>query len=143
MPQCCQSIIINAPISKVWDTIKNFHDMSWADNVIETCEAVGSPGGNEAGAKRILNGAFHETLLECNEREHRIRYSIDDGPSPVSANEVKNYIGQIRLKPVTLSATTFVEWSSAWDSDSEEARDFCHQIYVVLLRALTARMQSQ
>ena len=136
MPQCYQSIIVHSPIEKVWDIIKNFHDMSWASPVIEQCESAGDFSGTEVGAKRILNGVFHETLLECNANEHRVRYSINDGPSPVSASEVGNYIGQIQLKPVTLTDDTFVEWGSTWESNSEEARDFCHQIYVALLKAL-------
>lgn len=140
MPQCYQSIIVHAPIEKVWETIKNFHDMSWSSSVIEQCEAVGEIGGTEVGAKRILNGVFHETLLECNDHEHRVRYSIDDGPSPVSASEVNNYIGRVQLKPVTLSGDTFVEWGSTWESNSEEARDFCHQIYVALLKALAEQV---
>ena len=101
---------------------------------------MGDKKGTEVGAIRILNDAFHETLLEVNANEHRIRYSIDDGPSPVSASEVKNYVGQIQLKPVTLDGNTFVEWSSAWESSSEEARDFCHQIYVALLKALAEQV---
>ena len=136
MLQCYQSIIVNAPITNVWNTLKNFHDMSWATGVINQCEAVGDLGGTDVGAKRILNGVFHETLLEFNEPEYRIRYSIDDGPSPVSPSEVKNYIGQIQLKPVTLNGNTFVEWGSKWESSSEEACDFCGQIYVALLKAL-------
>lgn len=141
MPQCYQSIFIAAPIEDVWATVKNFHDFSWATGVIDSCEAVGDIGGTEIGAKRILNGAFHETLLECNAASYRIRYSIDDGPSPVSAQEVKNYVGTLQLRPVTLSNATFVEWRSAWESPSEEARDFCHQIYVALLRTLASRLE--
>lgn len=141
MPQCYQSIVIAAPIEEVWETIKNFHDFSWASGVIDSCEAVGSLGGTEIGAKRVLNGAFHETLLECHEASHRIRYSIDDGPSPVSAQEVKNYVGTLQLRPITLSHATFVEWRSAWESQSEDARDFCHQIYVALLRTLASRLE--
>ncbi|MDP3334294.1 MAG: SRPBCC family protein [Methylococcaceae bacterium] len=141
MPKCYQSIVIAAPIEKVWETVKNFHDFSWSAGVIDSCEAVGSIGGTEIGAKRILNGAFHETLLEYNEAEHRVRYSIDDGPSPVSAQEVKDYIGTLQLRPVTLSNATFVEWHSAWESRSEEAIDFCHQIYVALLRTLAQRLE--
>lgn len=136
MPQSYQSIIVNAPIEKVWETIKDFHNMSWASPVIERCEVVGDAAGTEVGAKRILNGIFYETLLECNKNEHRVRYSIDDGPYPVSMSEVNNYIGQVQLTPVTLSGDTFVEWESAWESSSEGALDFCHQIYVALLTVL-------
>jgi|GEM_PF-2200859 len=96
MPKCYQSIVIAAPIELVWETVKNFHDFSWAAGVIDSCEAVGNIGGTEIGAKRVLNGAFQETLLEYNETAHRVRYSIDDGPSPVSVQEVKNYIGTLQ-----------------------------------------------
>ncbi len=140
MPQCYQSIVVEAPIERVWSTVKDFHDMSWAGGVIRSCVAVGAPSGTEVGAKRVLNDAFHETLLECNSTDYRIRYSIDDGPSPVSPAEVKNYVGRLRLAPVTLSKSTFVEWSSSWESASDEARDFCHQIYIALLKALAERM---
>ena len=105
------------------------------------CESVGDTSGIEIGAKRILNNAFHETLLESNESEHRVRYSIDDGPSPASASEVRDYIGQVQLKPITLNNATFVEWSSSWESTSEEARDFCHQIYMALLKALADKVK--
>lgn len=143
MLQCYQSILVQAPIQQVWNTVRDFHDMSWASQVIQQCSAVGDLSGTEAGAKRVLNGVFHETLLECNDAEYRIRYSIDDGPSPVSQAEVKNYVGQVQLRPVTLGDTTFVEWSSSWESASEEARDFCHQIYVALLKALADRLNEQ
>jgi hypothetical protein len=143
MPHCYQSIVVNAPVDKVWDTIKNFHDMSWAASVIEKCEAVGEKSGTEAGAKRILNDTFHETLLECNDQEHRVRYSIDEGPSPVSSAEVSHYIGNLHLIPVTLNNSTFVEWGSNWESVSEDAAEFCHQIYVALLRELAQQLESK
>ncbi|MCK4841166.1 MAG: SRPBCC family protein [Methylococcales bacterium] len=68
MPKCYQSIVVNAPITTVWDTIKDFHDISWASQVLEKCEAMGELSGTKVGAKRILNEAFHETLLELNEQ---------------------------------------------------------------------------
>lgn len=142
MPQCYQSIVIAAPVERAWETIKNFHDFSWASEVIEHCEAVGRIRGNEIGAKRILNGVFHETLLECNSAARRIRYSIDDGPSPVSAREIKNYVGTLQLRPVTLNNGTFVEWRSSWEAQTEEAKEFCHQIYAALLKTLAQRLEA-
>ena len=133
MPSTYQSNVIKLPVEKVWLAISDFHDMSWAPNVIMSCEPVGDKLGNDVGAKRILNGAFHETLQEVDEKEHCIRYSIDDGPEPVSSTDVKNYIGEIRLTPVTMQDTTLIEWSSSWDSDKDEAVTFCHNIYAALL----------
>jgi hypothetical protein len=141
MPQCYQSIIINVPIDHVWDTVKDFHDASWAVGVIDSCVAVGERGGSETGAKRIVNGVFHETLLECDPSAHRIRYALDDGPSPMSPNEVKDYIGTLQLRPLSSNDATFVEWSSSWESQDEAARDFCGLIYAVLLRALAKRLE--
>ena len=133
MPSTYQSNIINAPIEKVWLTISDFHDMSWAPNVILSCNAVGEKIGNDIGAKRVLNGAFHETLQELDDEAHYIKYSIDDGPDPVSSADVSNYIGEIRLTPVTMQDATLIEWSSSWDSDKEDAVTFCHNIYNALL----------
>ena len=109
---------------------------------MQKCNAVGDKTGTEVGAKRILNDVFHETLIEFNAEDHRVRYSIDDGPSPVSAAEVSHYIGNLHLLPVTLHNATFVEWGSTWESKSEDAAEFCHQIYVALLRELAKQLES-
>ena len=143
MPQCYQSIVIQAPIEKVWGTIRNFHDMSWGSKVITQCVAVGEQSGTETGARRILNNAFHETLLECNDTEYRIRYSIDDGPSPVSRQEVSDYIGTIQLFPVTIDHATFVAWSSSWNANNNDAVDFCEPIYRSMLQELSLNLSSE
>ncbi len=58
---CYNSVTVNAPVDKVWEVLRNFHDMSWSPDVVTQLEAVGDAGGTEIGAKRNLNGAFHET----------------------------------------------------------------------------------
>jgi hypothetical protein len=133
MPSTNQSIVINAPISEIWSRFSNFHDLSWASNVITAVEKVGAIDGNKAGAKRILNNAFHETLVEINKDEYFLKYSIDDGPSPVSKDEVENYIGVIKLSPSDQCSGTLVEWTSSWESRVDDAVEFCHGIYVALL----------
>ena len=133
MKKTYQSIRINVPIEKVWARIKDFHDFSYAPNVITKCVPEGDKSGSEVGAKRILNDAFHETLIELNDAEHTIRYSIDNGPSPLSSNDISNYRGQVHLLPITKDNTTFIEWSSSWESDSDDAVEFCHGIYIALL----------
>jgi len=132
---CLNSIVINAPIEKVWGKIKNFHDFSWAPNVITKCEVVGNKSGTEVGAKRILNEAFHETLTDFNEAEHRFQYSIDDGPSPLSKDDVKNYKGDIYLIPITNNNTTVMTCKSSWQSatDDSATEGFCNPIYAAIL----------
>jgi hypothetical protein len=99
-------------------------------------DKVGSIDGGSPGAKRILNNAFHETLIEINNDEYSVKYSIDDGPSPVSKEEVDNYVGVVRLSPAEDGSGTLVEWSSSWDSNVDDAVEFCHGIYVALLGEL-------
>ncbi len=135
MPSTDQSIKINAPIGDVWNRVKDFHDFSWAPNVITSVEKVGSAEGTSVGAKRILNGAFHETLIEIDNAKHLLRYSIDDGPSPVSKDDVSNYVGSVKLGAEDAGGT-IVEWTSSWDSKEEDAVEFCHGIYVALLSEL-------
>ncbi len=121
-------------MDKVWNTISNFHDLSWAPNVVTQLDVVGDKAGNEVGAGRLLNGAFSETLQSFDADNGTFTYSIDDGPSPVSKDDVSNYIGTVRVTPVTQGGGgTFVEWASAWENNDEPAFEFCHTIYVALL----------
>lgn len=136
MPTTDQSIVVDAPIADVWSRFIDFHDLSWAPNVITSVEKVGSIDGSTPGARRILNNAFHETLIEINSDEHFLKYSIDDGPSPVSKDEVDNYVGVVKLSPSDEGSGTLVEWTSSWDSNADDAVEFCHGIYVALLGEL-------
>ena len=142
MSKTYQSILVKAPSEKVWQTLRNFHDMSWAPEVITGVEAVGEKKGSEPGAKRVLNDAFHETLQTLDDDNQELTYSIDEGPSPVSSDDVSNYEGHIRVRPVTESDEgTFVEWYSHWNGESEEAAKFCHGIYAGLLGQLKKALE--
>lgn len=132
MGRVYQTTVVNAPMDEVWARIRNFHDMSWSKNVITSCEAVGDKPGDQIGARRILNGGIHETLLELSDLAHTFKYSIDDAPSPLSRNEVRDFVGVVKIRPVTADGTTFVEWSSRWEG-SEEGTDFCNNVFTGLL----------
>jgi hypothetical protein len=141
MHKTYQTTVVKAPVNEVWATLRNFHDMSWATGVVEQCEAVGDKAADQIGARRVLNGVFHETLVELNDTDHVVKYSIDEGPAPVSQDDVKNYIGVIRAHPVTDIDGTFVEWSSSWEAGDGKAEEFCHNIYVALLSDLKKRFE--
>ena len=137
MGKCYNSVVVNAPFEKVWETIRNFHDLGWAAGVVTGVEVKGDLKGDQIGAKRIINDAFHETLLTLDEDEHTFSYSIDDGPDPLAKGTVTNYVGSVRVLPVTDNDTTFVEWQSIYESANDSAiADFCNPIYVALLGAM-------
>ena len=136
MPSTHQSKTVNASLDEIWDKFSNFHDMPWAADILPSIEKVGDKSGHEVGAIRILNDAFHETLTRFDPENYRVEYSIDDGPSPVSKEDVSNYVGVIQLSPAVEGDGTLVVWNSSWESNSEDAVEFCHGIYVALLGAL-------
>ena len=139
---CYNSIVVNAPADKVWAAIRNFHDLSWSKQVVEKVDVVGDAKGDQIGAKRVLNGAFHETLLGLNEVDHSFRYSIDDGPAAVSKDNVGGYVGTVQVSPITADDTTYVVWSSSWKTSGGGVAEFCNPIYRGLLADLQAHFAS-
>jgi len=86
MGKCYNKIEIETPINKVWNTISDFHDISWVPGVITSVTKVGDKTGDEVGAGRILNGVSYETLTVLDARNFTFSYSIDDGPGPVASD---------------------------------------------------------
>jgi carbon monoxide dehydrogenase subunit G len=135
MGTCYQKIEIEAPINLVWDTISDFHDLSWAPDVVSSVAKIGDINGHEIGAGRILNGVFYETLTVLDPQNFTFSYSIDDGPGPVASDAVSDYVGTVNLTDTGNGC--LVEWSSAFQSQNEnEVADFCNPIYMALLNSL-------
>ncbi|MHC4539026.1 MAG: SRPBCC family protein [Planctomycetota bacterium] len=140
MGRCYNSAVINAPLETVWERINDFHDLSWAPEVITKVDAVGGINGKAPGAKRVLNDLFHGTLISIDAELKTFSYGIDDGPEPVSKDSVSDYIGTVRLHPITDNDTTFIEWESTYSSaDDGAVGDFCSPIYQALLTSLKNR----
>jgi len=133
---CYNSTVLEAPVDKVWKTVRDFHDLSWADGVITSVEKMGDVVGHDVGARRLVNGVFDETLVSFDEEHHTFSYHLTDGPGPVAQDAVKNYIGTVRLLPVTRGGHTFFEWSTKYEGDEEAIAELCNGIYNALLEKL-------
>jgi len=136
MPKTYQSIVLDVPIDQVWERVSDFHDITWAVTIVTSCESEGDQGTREVGAKRVINGVIKETLKTMDPDDHRLSYCIEDAPSPISKDDVSNYLGTIRLLPVTIGNRTFVEWYSEWESPTDDAVEFCKGAYDGLLKDL-------
>ena len=99
-------------------------------------EKVGDASGDQIGAKRPLNGAFHETLRGLTDTDRVVTYSIDDGPDAVSKDSVSGYVGCARVFSVTDADATFVEWPSSWQDSQGGVKECCDPIYKALLDSL-------
>ena len=135
---CYNTAVVKAPLDQVWQAMRDFHDLSWAKGVVEAVEVVGEASADQVGAKRILNGVFHETLMALDDEDHSFEYEITEGPGPLGKGKVSGYIGSVRLLPITSENATFVEWSSSWDASEGGVAEFCNPIYKGLLGALSA-----
>ena len=111
---CYNSAVINAPSSEVWKVLRNFHELSWSKNVVSKVDIIGDKASDQVGAKRILNDAFHETLLSIDDNAKNFTYSIDDGPGPVAKDNVEGYVGDVTVFSVSENDTSFVVWASDW-----------------------------
>ena len=136
MARVYRSAVIGSPADKVWQAIRDFHDISWAPGVLTDCVAVGDRKGDQVGARRILNDAFHETLLALDDLERSFKYQVDEAPPPVSSREVSDFVAVVRVHPITDGGQTFVEWCGNLETTSEAACEFAGHIYSALLGAL-------
>lgn len=139
---CNNSIIINAPAETVWNTIKDFFDMSWAPNAITKLDPTGT-SGSTIGAQRVLNDAFYETLRSVDNDAMTFTYSIDDGPECLAKDKVTNYVSRVQVMPVTADNTAYVVWTSNWDAGEEGIEAFCSPIYQALLNDMNISLSLQ
>jgi hypothetical protein len=138
MGKCVSSAVVNAPVDEVWRVLRNFHDMSWT-KAIESLEPVGDARSDQVGAKRILNGAIHETLRAIDDIAHIFQYQITDGPSPISKDDLKFYYGTVSVLPVTDQNASFVMWATRFESkDDAVTQQFCDPFYIAFLAHLKA-----
>lgn len=135
---CLNSVTVHAPADTVWAALRDFHDMSKCPNVVQSCEAVGDGAGTQIGAKRLLNGVFHETLIGLDDKARMLRYTIDDGPDVLSKGQVVGYVGQVQVFPITENNTSLVLWTSSWEAGRDGIQAFCDPIYQALLADLKA-----
>jgi zona occludens toxin (predicted ATPase) len=141
MPRIYNSIVIGAPVDKVWGRIRDFYDMTWAPTLVESCVAVGDDPPTTVGTKRLINDAFLDRLITFSDKEYRVVYEMEDGPSPMSPTEISNYAGDLSLYPITDEGKTFAGWTASWDSTSTDGVDFMNPIYASLLKDLAAEFE--
>jgi hypothetical protein len=117
------SAVINAPADKVWSTIRDFGELAgWHPGFTESAVEGGGRGEAVGVARRIVltNGAvIRERLLGLDDRERSCVYGFIESPL-----EVENYVGTIKVTPVTDGDASFVEWWSTFDCAPERRQEF-------------------
>lgn len=122
MPTIHVSCVIEAPIEKVWERIRDFNGLpSWHPRMVES-EIEDGKTATDIGAVRrfkVASGAtIREKLLAFSDADHLTSYSIVEHPAPIS-----NHIATLQLERVTDGDRTFARWSSTFDAPADKGDD--------------------
>ena len=119
MPTIKVSSVIDAPIGKVWDRIRDFNGLpSWHPRMVES-EIEDGKKATDIGCVRsfkVASGAtIREKLLAFSDDEYLTTYSIIGHPAPIS-----NHTATLKLERVTDGDRTFAVWTSQFDAPAEK-----------------------
>ena len=119
MPTIKVSSVIDAPIGKVWDRIRDFNGLpGWHPRMVESAIEDGK-AATEIGCVRnfkVASGAtVREKLLAFSDDDHLTTYSIIGHPAPIS-----NHTATLKLERVTDGDRTFAVWTSQFDAPAEK-----------------------
>lgn len=115
------SSTIEAPIDRVWQTIRDFNALpAWHPAIADSSIENGEPSDRVGCIRNFTlksGGNLREKLLAFSDLDYSCTYSILEAPMPV-----KNYVATLHLKPITDGDRTYAEWTADFDCDpSQEA----------------------
>ena len=115
------SSVIDAPVAKVWERVRDFNALPrWHPAIRDSRIENGEPS-DRVGCVRdfhLQNGdRIREKLLGLSDYDYFCTYSILESPMPLTG-----YVATLRLTPVTDGDRTFAEWTAEFDCapDAEE-----------------------
>lgn len=121
MARVYTSSVIDAPVAKVWERVRDFNALPrWHPAIRDSRIENGEPS-DRVGCVRdfhLQNGdRIREKLLGLSDYDYFCTYSILESPMPLTG-----YIATLRLTPVTDGDRTFAEWTAEFDCapDAEE-----------------------
>jgi hypothetical protein len=127
MARAHASSVIDAPIEKVWQRIRDFNGLpTWHPGIAKS-EVEGGKPSDQVGCIRVLTlqdgGVVRERLLEMSDLGHHYSYAILESPLPVA-----NYRATLRLRRVSDGNRTYGEWSATFDPDPPDKQAFAEDL---------------
>lgn len=120
MPTVHVSCVIDAPIEKVWERIRDFNGLpGWHPRMVES-EIEDGGKATDIGAVRRFKTAtgavIREKLLAFSDADCLTTYSIIGHPAPIS-----NHTSTLKLERVTDGDRTFAVWTANFDAPADQA----------------------
>ena len=120
MPHVVKSTIIDAPTPVVWNVLRDFNGFDRWHPAIATSAIERAQPSDKIGCVRrvrLKDGSeLRELLLALSDLEQTFSYCLLDTPIPLF-----NYVGHVRLLPVTDGDRTFWHWESRFTTRPAEA----------------------
>ena len=127
MPSVYVSSIIDAPLEKVWEVVRDFNALPrWHPAIRESRIEEGQPSDQVGCIRdfRLQNGdRIREQLLGLSDYDLFCTYSILESPMPLT-----DYIATLRLTPITDGNRTFAEWSAEFECSADAAAELVSNI---------------
>jgi hypothetical protein len=112
------STVMDHPVEEVWAVFGDFHRIDRWMALVHASEPEGSDQSPTIGSVRKLTvgndrHTTRERLVSYDERNRSMSYELPD-TLPFG---MADYLGTIRVLPVTDSDSTFIEWYGEYDCD--------------------------
>jgi hypothetical protein len=122
MIRVTRSAVIDAPIERVWDVLRDFNSHTAWHPVVAESEIEGGEPSDQVGCVRRFTlrdgNRVREQLLALSDREHISTYCILDATLPI-----RRYVATVQLKRVTDGERTFWHWQSTFDAPPGRERE--------------------
>ncbi|MFO1320210.1 MAG: SRPBCC family protein [Burkholderiales bacterium] len=122
MQRVTRSAVIDAPIDRVWEILRDFNSHTAWHPVVAESRIEGEEPSDRVGCVRnftLRDGArVREQLLSLSDSDYRFTYCILDADVPL-----QRYVATVQLKPVTDGRRTFWHWQSTFDTPRGRERE--------------------
>jgi NADPH:quinone reductase-like Zn-dependent oxidoreductase/uncharacterized protein YndB with AHSA1/START domain len=134
MQRVTRSAIIDAPIQRVWEVLRDFNShTAWHPAIAESVIEGREPSDRVGCVRRftLRDGAHvREQLLALSDTDHRFTYCILDADIPL-----ERYVATVQLKPVTDGNRTFWHWQSTFRTPRGRERELTEMVGVNVYEA--------
>jgi NADPH:quinone reductase-like Zn-dependent oxidoreductase len=118
-----RSAVIDAPIARVWEVLRDFNSHSAWHPAVGESQIERGESADQVGCVRnfYLKDGNHirEQLLALSDAEHVSTYCILDATLPM-----RNYVATVQLKRITDGERTFWHWQSTFDVPRGREQEF-------------------
>lgn len=115
MVKVMRSTVLNKPIDRVWDVLRDFNGHDRWHPAVATSQIERGEDADRVGCVRRFKlgdgSELREQLLTLSDLEQTFSYCLLDTPIPLL-----NYVAHVRLFPVTDGNSTFWQWESRFDT---------------------------